>query len=118
MPGSYDPSLTTPLSKVRFKIGDTTEGAFIFHDEEIEAILVQEGNNILNTSIVLVRSLVMRYAHLCNVKADDVSKEAGVLHDRFKEQLEFLLSELSGASGSTVSGQLGSEALADLKIYC
>lgn len=118
MPATYNFALVTNLDKVRFKIGDTETRAPLFHDEEIEAILLQEGDNVLNASIVLVRSLVFRFARLCNVKADDVSKEAGLLHDRYKEHLATLVSEAGGASNPTVSGQLGSEALADLKLYC
>mgnify|MGYP001590780476 CR=1 FL=1 len=62
---SYDPAaLTVPLNYVRFRIGDTTETEppFLFHDSEIEAILTDEGDNVLCACERLVEGALAKVA--------------------------------------------------------
>lgn len=117
---TYDPNLTTPSDRVRFKIGDTTESSPLFADEELEAILAKNANDVLKTCIELMRSLVRRYARMVTVKADDVSKEAGKLYTQYREQLDDLLLEQRTTSGTTAGGQLGGAYLKTLKpkLFC
>jgi len=44
---SYDPALDTDLDWVRFLIGDKTTPGELFQDEEINAVLAEEGNKYL-----------------------------------------------------------------------
>jgi hypothetical protein len=118
---TYNPKLLTPIDLVRFKIGDTVEGAPLFLDAEITATLSANASDVLKTSIELMRSLVRRFARFSGtLKADDVSKDVGKLYQQYREQLEELLLEQRATVGSTRGGQLGSQYLKSLKPkqYC
>lgn len=44
---SYDPALASDVHWVRFLIGDRTQPSYQLHDEEITAVLTEEGNKYL-----------------------------------------------------------------------
>lgn len=105
MTWTYDTTLSTDLSRVRFKIGDTVAIDPLFTDEEIQALL-DDGESVLDVAIELLDSLVMRYARLVNMKSSDTQKDASKLHEQYQKQLDKLLSE-SQAGSSIAVGVIG-----------
>lgn len=116
---TYSPTLITPLDQVRFQISDTVEEEAQFQNEEIAAMLAMNGNDVLSTSIALVRQLTFRYAGHVDVQADDVRKSSGVLFDRYSGLLDALLELQGSAAGRTTSGVVGGAWLRERfpKIY-
>lgn len=69
---TYDPSLGTTLSQLRFRIGDTDENAPFFSDEELTFILTDRGNNIDQAAIWALDSLITKYSRKVDVTVGDV----------------------------------------------
>lgn len=68
---SYDTRLGTNKDEVRLKLNDTDPSSFEFSDNEINAILGKVGNDILQATLVLAKSLLFKYTRL------STSKKAG-----------------------------------------
>jgi hypothetical protein len=101
---SYSPSLATPKDQVRFKIGDTTvvpAEAALFSDEEIQAMLMANGDSAIKAARACVRSLIARYSRMATMAVGDSSIQLGELAQHFRDLLKDLTRE-SATNGSAV----------------
>lgn len=73
MTWSYLPSLATDKDRVRLKIGDTDTTSQLFSDEEIEALLTDNGDDVFETAAQLCDALATKYARRGNLRIDDFS---------------------------------------------
>lgn len=73
---SFDPSLASKRDEVRFLIQDTTDSGHLFEDETIDALLLSNGDNVLETLAVLAQTLWTQYLQKADVaEVDDVRIE-------------------------------------------
>lgn len=65
---SYDPTLADAVSRVRFRLGDTSESdpPHLLEDEEISAVLALEGNVELHAAEKLCQRLLAKIARDVN----------------------------------------------------
>lgn len=70
MAATFNPALTTPKDKVRFRIGDTDVANPDIQDETIAALLAETGASVLSVSLRLVQGLVATYARKVTYDVD------------------------------------------------
>ena len=72
MAWTYDTGLAEDKDTIRLYIGDTIESIPLLSDEEIEATLALESDNLLSTAERLCRSLSARFGREAELYTDNV----------------------------------------------
>jgi hypothetical protein len=72
MTWTYGTDLETPRDRVRFVIGDTDNDRQLLTDEEIEAILVIQNNDITRTAIALAEHLEAKFVRRAESRSGDI----------------------------------------------
>lgn len=70
MAATFTPQLNDPISRVRFRIGDTDTANPEIQDESITYYLGQ-GKTELRTAAILARSIASKYAKYADLNVDD-----------------------------------------------
>lgn len=70
MAATFTPALNDPISRVRFKIGDTDVANPEVQDETVDYYLGQ-GKTELRTAAILARSIAAKYAKYADLNVDD-----------------------------------------------
>lgn len=109
MSATYDPTLDTPLDRVRFRLGDTVvvpESAAQLSNEEITALLTQADGNEGRAALAAAKSLYARYSRMVSTSVGDTSIQMGELADNFRSLIHDLEEELmaSGVIGTPYAG--------------
>lgn len=76
MTATYNPSLSTTRDWVRFRLQDTVVSpatAALFSDEELDALLTENGQSIYKTAYDAARALAARFRHLASISVGDTS---------------------------------------------
>lgn len=102
---TYDITLSSSLSQVRFRIGDVEVARPEFQDETINALLAT-GLTVLGASVQLVRGLVGKYARYADVTIDDQLTRFKHIYDNYVSLLATLEGELA-AENNNKAGALG-----------
>ncbi|AKU43433.1 hypothetical protein CPT_Sansa29 [Caulobacter phage Sansa] len=71
MAANYDPSLTSDLDKVRFRVGDVDVANALVPDETIEALLQASGASVLSVAADLASMLAAKYANSVDTDLDN-----------------------------------------------
>lgn len=87
---TYNNNLTTSLDRVRFNIGDVVDGCSNFSDEEITAILSDNNDNIIQTSLQLLDNLITKYSLRANETVGRVSINYSLVVDNLVKAKENL----------------------------
>lgn len=90
---TYDPVLvdTDPVQRIRFELGDTEAGEGVLpggknlQDEEIEAVLGENGGDWAAAMAALCRILSLRWARYVDTAAGRVKQEASQVSKRYEE---------------------------------
>lgn len=77
MPDTFSYDLGTLIGRVRLELDDTNEDAPLFSDEEIQAKLTENGDNVLKAAADLCDILARRYARDYDFKTDDQEFKRG-----------------------------------------
>ncbi|HEY0003728.1 MAG TPA: hypothetical protein VGB17_02870 [Pyrinomonadaceae bacterium] len=59
---SFDDSLSSALSRIRFDLGDTVEDGHLLEDETIDGVLARFGNDERRAKIELAKGLIARFS--------------------------------------------------------
>ncbi len=59
---SFDPTLASPLDRIRLDLGDTETGAELIADETITAMLAYQGDDERKATVALASALIVRFA--------------------------------------------------------
>lgn len=94
MSWSYNPDLTSNLDLVRFEIQDTEATDPLFSNEEINAVLTQQGNLVSPTVLIFVNKLVMKFARLVDTTVGRVSEANNQRYQAYKELRDRLSAEV------------------------
>jgi hypothetical protein len=73
---TYDPSLSTTRDWLRFRVQDTVvnpASAALFSDEELDALLAENGDSVWNAAVDAARALAARFRHLASLSVGDTS---------------------------------------------
>jgi hypothetical protein len=73
---SYDSSLSTTRDWLRFRLQDTVVSpatAALFSDEELDALLAENGDNVWKAAYQAARALAARFRHLASMSVGDTS---------------------------------------------
>ncbi len=99
---SYTASLIDDVSRVRFEVGDTTEAEAYLSDEEIQALLDEEGGSVGKAAIRCCE-FILRKLNKPNFKADWLEVDYKNARDGFRLTLLELRRRWSGAAASGAS---------------
>lgn len=109
---SGNPAAST-LDKVRFLIGDTDTTDQQFSNEEINAILADNGDEPYATAIVLIEGLIARYSRYISKSVGDLSISYG---DRVKQYQSLLAGLRRRATLQLCKPYAGGISIADKQI--
>ena len=109
---SGDPSDST-RDKVRFLIGDTDNSDRQFSDEEVDAILADNGDEPYSTAIALIEGLIARYSRYITKSVGDLSISYG---DRVKQYQSLLTGLKTKASIKLCKPYAGGISISDKQI--
>lgn len=76
MTASYDSSLSTSRDWLRFRLQDTVvtpATSALFSDEELDALLAENGDNVWKAAFDAARALAARFRHLASLSVGDTS---------------------------------------------
>jgi len=107
---SYDHDLSSDKDKVRFRIGDTDESLFEFSDEEIAAVISQEGS-VVKAALALAESMLAKYSRFVDEKAGQVD----IKHSSRTTQIEVLIRKLRRSLSLSASPYAGGLSKAEKK---
>ena len=105
-PLSYDPSQSTDLDKVRFKIQDTDpfqKDQWLFTDEEIEAVLAEQGT-VLKAARSLAKALCARFAQRVTFNIGGDSKNYSDQVALYEKIILQIQQEIDSGSGVPTPG--------------
>lgn len=103
---TYDESLSTNLSKVRFNIQDTVQASAAFTDGEVNGILSQVGNDVNRASARLLLILAANKAKLAvRRSAGDYSEDLTQIAKDLREQAKTFL-EMAGMEPAEATAEL------------
>jgi hypothetical protein len=87
-------NLSTPLARVRLRLGDTNPLDFILHDEEINAIL-SDTNDVTVTAFQCCELILARFARDIDASGGPISTQRSQKFQHYKDLLERLARELA-----------------------
>lgn len=111
MAWTYSTSLATDKDRVRLYIGDTDTSNQLFSDEEIEALLTVNDDDVFETSAQLAESLAAKYARYNTLKIDSFSINYKERADQYSE-----LAKRLRASAGSVAGAYASPVVTGISI--
>ena len=101
---SFDPTLTSSRDEVRFLIQDTVDAGHLFEDETIDALLLSNGDSIIETLKVLAQTLWTQYLQKADVaEVDDVRIEYRNKANQMKAYYEELKKQAKLAKMKTIA---------------
>lgn len=99
---SGDPSESN-RDYVRFLLGDTIEGDFLFGDAEIDGLLTLKGN-VYAAAVVGAESLAARFSRLCDEEVGDVKAKLSQRARAYRELATKLRQQQAITSGIPYAG--------------
>ena len=82
---TYNTSHTTDLAKVRFIIGDTDNDRQLISDEEINATLSRQSNNLTRTAIEICDHLEAKYVRRAESRSGDIIADFLTVAAKYRE---------------------------------
>jgi len=94
---SYDPTLADAVSRIRFRLGDTSESdpPRLLEDEEISAVLVTEGSAELHAAEKLCQAILSKIARDVNTSGAGLNTTREQKTTHYKDVLSEIRAELS-----------------------
>lgn len=80
---------------VRFKIGDTDTTSQLLSNEEIDAILTENDDAVVASSIVIAEALAAKYARLSSTSIEGLSVDFKAMADNFRRIADRLSGQAS-----------------------
>tara|TARA_R110000824_G_scaffold169764_1_gene346895 strand:+ start:318 stop:764 length:447 start_codon:yes stop_codon:yes gene_type:complete len=99
MAWSYSDSLSTTRDRVRLNIGDTNTNDQILPNETIDALLTENSDDVLITTISCVRAIIAKYSRELARGAIGMSADMTVFVAHYQELLTDLIKQNRGNSG-------------------
>jgi hypothetical protein len=99
MAWSYSDSLSTNRDRVRLTIGDTNTNDQILPNETIDALLTDNGDDVLLASISSVRAIIAKYSRELSRGAIGMSADMTVFVAHYRDLLSDLIKQTRGLSG-------------------
>lgn len=93
---TFNPTLATPLDRIRQRIGDTDTASAIFQDETINSVYATKAMNELRTAAQLAYDAAARYARVTEVTVDHQTSRGDILSASFRKLGDALTAEADG----------------------
>lgn len=103
---SYGGPAASPVSAVRFTIGDVVESRAQLSDEEIAYLLDESHGNVRGASILACEAVLSRLSYLCDQSVGGVSKSWSQLRDGWKATLAVIKNRGALTAGAPMAGGL------------
>lgn len=103
---SYGGPAASPVSAVRFTIGDVVESRAQLSDEEIAYLLDEAKGNVRGASLLACEAVLSRLSYLCDQSVGGVSKSWSQLRDGWKATLAIIKNRGALSAGAPMVGGL------------
>lgn len=107
---SYNGPASSPVSAVRFTIGDTNAASPRLTDEEIEYLLVQTAGDVNAAARHAVESIIATLSNLCDQTVGSVSKSYSQMRDGWMATLGILKGRSTYRGGMPLAGGISRTA--------
>jgi hypothetical protein len=105
MAWSYDDSLSTTRDEVRFRVGDTNTAAQLLSNGTINAILVDNGDDVGTAAIACCRAIIAKLARDTDRSNVGMSSTRSQQIEHYRTLLKELKSESRNLSAPSFGGQ-------------
>ena len=108
---TYTYDLTTPTGTIRMTIGDTpnAQGTAYFSDQEIQAVLTAQGNDVGKASVQLLRIWSRRLSSQAKVQIGDYTFDPSAQAKALMTAADSLATELDDELDDPVIGEVGGD---------
>lgn len=105
-------AITTDLSKLRLRIGDTDSTAYIFEDDELNYFLSENANDISNSALAACESAAARFARAYDFQTDGQAYKRSQMSKAFLA----LAADLRAQGATTSTSPDGVSSIAVTKV--
>lgn len=92
---------------MRFQVGDTDTNAQLISDEEISAVLTQQGSNVYKSAAAVADALSSKFARLANTAIESLSVDFGTMAENYRKLAARLRADASAAAAMSVGAFVG-----------
>lgn len=107
---SYGGAASSPVSAVRFTIGDTVEATARLMDEDIAYLLGYTGGDINQAARLAVEAIIATLSNLCDQSVGSVSKSYSQMRDGWQATLAILKDRSTYRGGAPLAGGISRTA--------
>lgn len=104
---TYNPALSDPISRVRFRLGDTTVGRPELEDETISYHLTTLELTETGTSARLAAGIAAKYASMADVNVDDQLTKWSSVYAHWAALAKLLAAEAAAESAAPTTATAG-----------